>query len=355
MRLERMTLNAERHVTLTAYLQEVGGEFNHIKKRPAILVIPGGGYQYCSDKEADPVALAYLKAGFQAFVLRYSVRKDALWPNPLSDYEQAMELIRSKEDEWNLYQDKVAVAGFSAGGHLAGSAATMSKNRPNAAVLGYAALGEDIVSCNINAPVVTDAVDEKTCPCFVFSTRTDSVVPIANSTSFLNSLAKTGVAFESHIYGYGPHGFSTCDSSVKIQGDICDRVSRWVDDSIDWLKELFGDFADGCLGTPKCRTRINDNNQEVLSLDCTFGHLQQNQAAMNILGPLLQKLQQSSVKTQEGSPMTGKSSVTEMESTIDVAALMGRMTLRDMFNAGHVPAELLDNLEMQLGKIPNTK
>ena len=71
--------------------------------------------------------------------MRYSIKEDAKWPNPLEDYEEAMELIRSKSEEWNVYEDKIALIGFSAGGHLAASAATMSINRPNAAILGYAA------------------------------------------------------------------------------------------------------------------------------------------------------------------------------------------------------------------------
>lgn len=153
MRTELLTLNQERNVTLTAYLQETGGAFSYISKRPAILILPGGGYQYCSDREADPVAMPYLKAGYQVFILRYSVKKDAVWPNPLKDYEQAMTLIRSKREEWNVYGDRIAVLGFSAGGHLAGCAATMAENKPNAAILGYAVTrGEDVQMCESTAP-----------------------------------------------------------------------------------------------------------------------------------------------------------------------------------------------------------
>ena len=112
MRSETIVLNKERNVTLTAYLQDVEGEFRNIPRRPAMLVLPGGGYSMCSDREADPVAWPYLKAGFQVFILRYSVMQDAVWPNPLKDYEQAMALIRSRQEEWKLYPDKVAVIGF---------------------------------------------------------------------------------------------------------------------------------------------------------------------------------------------------------------------------------------------------
>lgn len=91
MEKEVIVLNEARKVTLTAYLQDVEGEFGNIPKRPGILVLPGGGYQMCSDREADPVAFPYLKAGYQVFVLRYSVKKDALWPQPLEDYDAAMD------------------------------------------------------------------------------------------------------------------------------------------------------------------------------------------------------------------------------------------------------------------------
>lgn len=70
-----------------AYTQEVEGEFG-FRERPAMLVLPGGGYRMCSDREADAVALVYMQAGYQAFVLRYSVGVDKIWPQPLEDYEQ---------------------------------------------------------------------------------------------------------------------------------------------------------------------------------------------------------------------------------------------------------------------------
>ena len=93
MEREFITLHEDRNVTLTAYVQAVGGEFGGIPKRPAVLILPGGGYQMCSDREADPIAFPYLKAGYQAFILRYSVGKDSVWPNPMNDYEEAMEQI----------------------------------------------------------------------------------------------------------------------------------------------------------------------------------------------------------------------------------------------------------------------
>ena len=73
-------------VTLTSYIAGTSAELPFNEKRKAILVIPGGAYAFCSDREADPIAHAYLAAGFNTFVLRYSVYRtgNPVWPNPLS-------------------------------------------------------------------------------------------------------------------------------------------------------------------------------------------------------------------------------------------------------------------------------
>ena len=161
MHVDTITLNAARNVTLTVMTQEVGGEFRGVTVRPAVLVIPGGGYMFCSDREAEPVALPFLAAGFQAFVLRYSTGEHSRWPNPLEDYEQAMSLIRENADKWHVIPDQIAVIGFSAGGHLAGAAAVMSENRLNAAILGYPVLRRDTAEeIGVEIPGIAEMVDE---------------------------------------------------------------------------------------------------------------------------------------------------------------------------------------------------
>lgn len=296
MHQEMMVLNPRRNVTLTAYTQDVGGKFCYIPKRPAVLILPGGAYQYCSDREADPVAFCYLKAGFQAFVLRYSVGEHAVWPNPLEDVEAALELIRSRED-WNVYPDKVAVIGFSAGGHLAAAAATMAKERPNAAILGYAVAGADVRACIPNAPDTTAYIDRNTCPCFVFATRTDEIVPIRNSIDFIRALADANISFESHIYAYGPHGFSTCEPSVQEKWvPICDRAGNWVGDSIRWLHDIFGDFGDGEMTKPTCGSKFTGDDEPFLSTECTLGHLLKNPQAAELMDPLVKQMEAMGVQ-----------------------------------------------------------
>ena len=351
MKTEIITLNSQRNVTLTAYLQPVAGEFYNIAKRPAILVLPGGGYTMCSDREADPVALTYLQAGYQAFVLRYSVGKHAIWPAPLEDLEQAIALIRANADEWNLYPDKLAVVGFSAGGHLAGCAATMAKNKPNAVILGYAAVeGETIQNYHPTAPDVISAVNYDTCPCFIFSTRTDNMVPIRNSVKMMAALTEYDISYESHIYSYGPHGFSVANSSCLTPGQkMTNRVRDWVVDNLEWLREVFGDFGWNAMTPPACNGRINGNHDEVLSVDCTVAHLMRNPAAAAMIQPMM------SASTEGYQDYLGnEEDKAENEPTMNAALLMETMSLRDILGFGQVSAEQVGQIDSALRQIPNT-
>lgn len=328
MKAQTIILNEARNVTLTVYLQECSAEARVPKARPGMLVLPGGGYQYCSDREADPVAQAYLNAGYHAFILRYSVKEHNTWPNPLDDYEQAMAYIRDHAAEWGLLPEKVAVIGFSAGGHLAACAATMAKNKPNAAILGYAVAGMDVRGCNPTAPDAIAAVDHNTCPCFVMHTRNDFVVPIDNSLRFLTELARHDVAFESHIYAYGPHGFSTCDSSIQPLDNICDRAPDWVCDSVRWLRDIFGELTPGGMGEPTCPLRMSGDYEAFLSINCTAHHLLQHPQGRKVLLAALPNFPQDN-------PMYVK------------------LRLQDLLRYAQIPAEQVKKLDEALQKIPN--
>lgn len=344
MEREFITLHEDRNVTLTAYVQAVGGEFGGIPKRPAVLILPGGGYQMCSDREADPIAFPYLKAGYQAFILRYSVGKDSVWPNPMNDYEEAMELIREKSEEWHVLTDKIAVIGFSAGGHLAGCAATMSKNRPNAAILGYPVIDGDCArGYQATAPDVIAAVDEHTCPCFIFATRTDNVVPVENTVHMIDALTKAEIAYEAHIYSNGPHGFSTCDSSVQEVTQLCNRVPHWVADSIEWLKDVLGDFGNGEMTKPRFGSKLNGNREEYLNIDCTMEHLMKYPEAMKIMQPMMDAASQIA-----GDQAAAFSPETMMQ-------MVKAMTLRQMLDYGNVPDEVKNQMDAQFHQIKNDR
>lgn len=328
---KQFILNETRNVTLTAYLLEREDRSIRTQCRPAVLIIPGGGYQFCSDREADPVAMVYLKAGFQAFILRYSVMEHAAWPNPMEDYEQAMTLILENAGQWALDPEKIAVVGFSAGGHLAACAATMAKTKPNAAILGYAVTLPGLSAISPGAPAPAEHVDRDTCPCFLFASRTDDVVPVNNSLEFMNALYRHGITFESHIYGYGPHGFSTCEAAIQPQEVLCGRTAAWCADSIGWLKDLFGDFEDGGLSAPKMSAKLPGDWAETLSIDCTMGHLMAHPAGSQLLAPLM-----AGADTQGYGPQ-------------DISSL----TLRQVLSVLPVTPEQVQALDNALSRIPN--
>lgn len=290
VKTEKIILNEKRNVTLTTMMPAMEDEFGKIKSRPAVLILPGGGYNICTDSEAEIVAYPYLQAGYHAFVLRYSVSEHKTWPNPLIDYEQAMDMIRSKAEEWHVIPDKIAVIGFSAGGHLAACAATVARNRPAAAILGYAATGVTLTNLShpeVAAIVPVEHVDDDTCPCFLFAARDDSLVPVRNTVDFELALIEKGIMYESHIYAYGGHGFSTCDESLS-DGRQCSRVPRWVGDSIEWLEDLFGKLTPAGMTAPACSGKINGNSEAVLSVNCTIGHLmRQNNSVTNLLADVI--------------------------------------------------------------------
>ena len=245
MKTEVISIHAERGVTLTAYLQDVRGEYG-FAERPAMLVIPGGGYSFCSDREAEPIALAYAAAGYQAFVLRYTVGDRAVWPQPLEDYEAAMQLLLDNAESWHIAADKIAVVGFSAGGHLAACAATVAATRPAAAVLVYPVIFPDpailppiLKPGKPELPAPHQHVDARTSPCFFAAAVDDDLVHIRHSIAMQQALAEHGVPFESHIYSRGNHGFSTASPLLRRSSDRL-RAEHWVDESIGWLAEQFG-------------------------------------------------------------------------------------------------------------------
>lgn len=343
MKYELIQLNKERNVTLTAYVTETEGEYRNVTARPAAIVIPGGGYQFCSDREADPVAMPFLAAGYDVFILRYSVGENAVWPTPLNDYDEAYEYIISRADEWKVMKDKIAVIGFSAGGHLAAAAATMAKHRPQAAILGYPVIREDTVQeCEKTAPGIPEHVSYDTCPCFIFATRTDSVVPIQNTIDMLNALNQYQVSFECHIYSHGPHGFSTGDSSVQgVDTIIAGRARDWVEDSIKWLRDVMGEFGNDGLTKPVCKAHVSEDGNAWLSLDCSISRIFGNPEAVRRLQPLIADMKEKIPPFAPGMTFD------------DMMQTLGKMLLRDLLVERNIWTDRLDELDALLSEVPN--
>ena len=105
--------------------------------RPAIIICPGGGYIYCSPREAEPVALSYAAKGYHAFILYYSVGKNVKGFTPLEELNWAIGYLREHAKEWNIDPNKILTCGFSAGGHLALAGGVMAEQKANGMILNY--------------------------------------------------------------------------------------------------------------------------------------------------------------------------------------------------------------------------
>ena len=236
------------------------------RKRPCMVVCPGGGYSMCSQKESEPVALKFLADGYNVFVINYSVAPHR-FPCQLREVAAVMELIYKNADAWNCDTEKIAIIGFSAGGHLAAHYSTMydckevrevfPDSKPvNASVLSYPVISADrdfahmgsfknllghepdeqevkYFSCNNN-------VKENTPPAFLWHTAEDNSVPVKNSLVYAEALAKYKIPFELHVFPYGAHGLSTCDDqSCDNINDIHKYNTVWIDNAKKWLRLIF--------------------------------------------------------------------------------------------------------------------
>ena len=123
MKIITVTL-APNQAVLTCYLQDQSPKMPNAAIRPAMLVVPGGGYQYCSDREGEPVALAYMAQGFNAFVLRYTADATTPIDKALQDGAAAMDYLRANAAELEIDPQQIAAVGFSAGGHLVAAQGT---------------------------------------------------------------------------------------------------------------------------------------------------------------------------------------------------------------------------------------
>lgn len=233
-----------------------------------MLVIPGGGYEMTSDREAEPIALKFLAAGCNAFVLRYSCAPPT-YPTQLLQVAAAMEEIRGHADEWHVDTAHIVVIGFSAGGHLAADFATTASDavlaahgydpaalRPAGRMLAYpvitagearhdgsfrALLGERYGDPDAMAEVsIENHIDADTPPVFVWHTVTDDCVPVENTLLLVAACRAAGVPIEAHLYPRGGHGLSLGTAETAWQGvnGIEPAVQSWMGLALDWLARL---------------------------------------------------------------------------------------------------------------------
>jgi pectinesterase len=231
----------------------------------AIIICPGGGYaRLAFDKEGTDVAKRLNAVGISAFVLKYRLLEYG-HPAPLQDVLRSIRMVRSRASEFGIKLDRIGVMGFSAGGHVAATAATLfdsaegrtgaaidgTSGRPDFAILIYPVitmkdpfvhkgsrdnlLGKSPSAAMIDALSAELHVTDKTPPSFLVHTEEDTTVPVENSTAFYQALRNAKVPSELHLYAKGPHGFALADG-LGPTSEWPKRLEEWIK-SHGWLEK----------------------------------------------------------------------------------------------------------------------
>ena len=229
----------------------------------AVIICPGGGYRHLSfEKEGTKVAEELIKWGVTAFVLRYRLPNDTTMVDkslaPLQDAQQAIRLVRTNATQWAVNKNQIGIMGFSAGGHLAATAAThfnfkadaantdTTSVRPDFAILAYPVISFDtsfahrgssnsLIGNNPSAERVKFFSNElqvtpATPPTFLVHAGDDGSVPVENSIRFYQACIKNKVLAEMHLYPKGGHGFGL--NNKTTDDNWMERLKNWMNRSI---------------------------------------------------------------------------------------------------------------------------
>lgn len=251
---------------LTCWIQQTPVAVSPDRKRPAVLILPGGGYHHTSHREAEPVALRFAAQGYAAFVLHYSCAPSG-FPVALREAAMAMTYIRRNAGAFEIDPRKVAALGFSAGGHLCGCLGTLFDSpevsdlgtpdqlRPDALGLCYPVAvswgrtheGSFDNLCGADQTLrkrlsLERLVRPDMPPAFLWHTREDTSVPCRNSLILAQALEEAGVDFALHIYRSGKHGLSTADAMAYPSHDL-PRISWDVPGWLEACVRFFGEIG----------------------------------------------------------------------------------------------------------------
>ncbi len=230
--------------------------------RPTIVILPGGGYGFRSEREAEPIAMKFLAHGYNACVVYYSV-KPATFPSALLEALYAVKYMRENAERFYADPSKIYVCGFSAGGHLAASTGVFWNSdvakkyfgdveavKPNGLILSYPVITCDpkyahngSFSSLLGAKDSDEArewqslekrVTENTPPAFIWTTNEDTLVPCENSILFALALRRNYVSVELHMYEKASHGAATGDNVTCVNTM---RVRNWIDMACEWCDQ----------------------------------------------------------------------------------------------------------------------
>ena len=218
-------------------------------KRPAVIVVPGGGYAFCSRREGMPIASEFFAKGYQVFVLEYlTCNDDVRYPEQLIELGSAVDYVKKNADKFFVNPDEVFVIGFSAGGHLVGNLAVEHQDvpkkagvelncEPKAVGLCYPVISQKTAYKGSHENLLNGYTDEaKTPPAFIWSTKEDTLVPSENALLFALAMARNNRPYELHVYPTGAHGLSTSSREINSPDAKTETSLGWIDSCIKFFR-----------------------------------------------------------------------------------------------------------------------
>lgn len=254
---------------LTMYIPYVNEDVYADRGFKCVVICPGGGYEYTSVREAEPVALRLAGQGIAAAVVDYSTNGPR-YPMQVLQVLAAVTYLRRNSTDLHIDPEKIAVMGFSAGGHAACSAGVFwqedfaekalgiahGEDMPNGMILCYpvitsgefahrgsfdALIGKEPPVDLLEKVSLEKQVTENTPQAFLWHTAEDGLVPAENSLLLAMALREKGIPLEMHIYPKGHHGMSLCDETVDRPENVTDGAkycSEWFSRCVRWIKEI---------------------------------------------------------------------------------------------------------------------
>lgn len=264
--------------SLTTYILKQLKDIQGERRRPCVLICPGGGYGHLAEREAEPIALRMNSYGINACVLRYSLLPNG-YPCPMYEAAYAVKYIRDNAENWGIAPDKIIIAGFSAGAHVAACVGTLWNQeefadfikgylkcepeyiRPNGMLLGYPVLtsGEKAHKMSfkrllgdrhdelLESMSLENRVNDGTPSAFIWHTFSDESVPVENSLLFASALKEKNIPFELHIFPKGNHGLGlgTKETDVEDGSKYQPECGVWPDLFKTWLENTVGSIYGG--------------------------------------------------------------------------------------------------------------
>ncbi len=262
--------NSLENANLQLYLLDHSPEID-IQTRPIILICPGGGYGFTSDREAEIIAMQFLSMGYHSAVLRYSVAP-AVFPTALLELAKSVAYIRENAAKFNVNQNQIILCGFSAGGHLAASYSVFWNQdivgekagventellKPNALILGYPVITSGEFAHNGSFQnLLADAYESKKAELsleklvgpqvpksFIWHTYEDRLVPVQNSMLFVNELIKNQIPVEFHMFEKGGHGLALANRLTRSPRGSGMEASAtvWIQLVHTWIENFMND------------------------------------------------------------------------------------------------------------------